>query len=222
GRHASYCAERTVDPLGRVPYLVHDLVDRLVGLVRAQHAGPGFIQLPVQVSTQKGGPTLRCPNWAVGCRYARGRVIEGTQHSGNIPPDRVWDTALSDGLSRLALEVSDFPTGRRMQRLPEVKISMHALGVEHFGSQLIEAAPQPRNVRCQRWRDPGGFVQPIHHDHCSPCTRHLCGAKGRSQSGVNIGESSAQRLGFCCEIWADVDLAGLDLGRTDLASLDLR
>ena len=104
-----------------------------------------------------------------------------------------------------------------MQRLPEVKVSMHALGIERFSAQLIEAAEQPRNVLCQRRGDPGSLMQPVHHDHRRPRAQHFCCREGRAESVVNLGKSSTQCLGLGCEAGV-----GLDLGRRIFGSQRLQ
>ena len=104
-----------------------------------------------------------------------------------------------------------------MQRLPDVKVPVHTLSIERFSAKLIEAAEQPRNMRCQRRGDPGRLVQPVHPDQRRPSAEHLRCREGRAESIVNLGKSPAQCLDLGCETGV-----GLDLGRHILGSQRLQ
>ena len=97
-------------------------------------------------------------------------------------------------LCGLALEVDDLPAGGRMQCLSEMEVAVYALRIQGFGTQVVEAAQQPGNVRRQRRGDLGSLMQAIHHDHCRPRTQHLRRGKGSAQGVVGLGERVAECL----------------------------
>ena len=81
-----------------------------------------------------------------------------------------------------------------MQRLAQMEVAMHPLGIQSLGTQLIEAAQQTWDVWRQRRGDSGRLVQPVDHDHRRTRTQHPGGVKRGAESMVNLRKRPAQRL----------------------------
>ena len=82
---------------------------------------------------------------------------------------------------------------------------MHALSIQCFGTQMIEAAQQPGNVRPQRRGDLGSLMQTVHHDHRRPRAQTFVVGKAPRRV-VDLRERLAERLGLRRETRAGPDL----------------
>ena len=96
----------------------------------------------------------------------------------------VGGASFSHGLGRLALEVDDLPAGRRMQRLAKMEVTVHALGIQRFGTQCVEAAQQPRTCGVS-----AGAIS------AASCSRSIMIIAVRAPSTLRSGKQSGARGG---------------------------